>query len=388
MKIVIAPDSFKESLSALEVAAAIEAGFRQVFPHASYLKKPMADGGEGMAQTLLDALGGRWVETVAADPLGRPIPARFALTDDGVAVIEMAVASGLALVPPAQRNPLLASSRGTGDLIRAALDAGARRFVLGIGGSASNDGGAGMLQALGVGLADASGRELPPGGGALGRLAAIDVSSLDRRLAECRFDVACDVSNPLTGPQGSSAVFGPQKGATPEMAALLDAGLAHFARLLARDLKQDVADVPGAGAAGGLGAAALAVLHGRLRSGSELVAECIGLDEAVRDADLVITGEGRIDSQSVRGKTPIGVARVAQRHGVPVIALGGSLAADYAAVHEHGVQAAFAAVSRPCSLEAALREAAANLQTAARNMAALLRLGMRLPADCGARAQD
>ena len=238
-----------------------------------------------------------------------------------LAVIEMAAASGLEMVPPERRNPLSATSRGTGELILHALDAGVRRFVLGVGGSATNDGGAGMLQALGVRLLDEAGQELAAGGAALARLHRIDVSQLDPRVKDSEFNIACDVSNPLVGPNGASAIFGPQKGATPDMVAQLDACLAHYGRLIARDLGQDVADMPGAGAGGGIAAAMVVFLGGRLRPGIEIIAEAVGLDQAVRDADLVITGEGRIDGQSVNGKTPVGVARVAKRHGKPVIAI-------------------------------------------------------------------
>ena len=378
MKIVIAPDSFKESLSALQVAQAIEAGFREIFPDAEYCKLPMADGGEGTVQALLDSSGGQWRRATVRGPLGVPTEADYGLTTQYLAVIEMAAASGLALVAPAERNPLLTSSYGTGELISAALNAGARRFLLGIGGSATNDGGAGMLQALGVRLLDVNGADLAPGGGALAQLARIDAAALDARIRDCVFDVACDVDNPLTGAQGASAIFGPQKGATPAMVEQLDRNLRHFAALIERDIGIAVDTVPGAGAAGGMGAALLAFMQGQLRSGSEIVAEAIGLDAALSNADLAITGEGRIDSQTIQGKTPIGVARIAERHGCPVIAIAGCLAADSGVVHQHGLLATLAAVSRACSLEEALAEAEHNLRRAARNAAALLRLGMEL----------
>lgn len=379
MKIVIAPDSFKESLTAMAVANEIEAGFREFFPDAQYVKLPVADGGEGTVQAMIDASGGRRVALTVSGPLGEPVDAFYGLMGDGAtAVIEMAAASGLELVPPAQRNPLRTSSRGTGELIRDALDAGARRFVLGVGGSATNDGGAGMVQALGGRLLDEAGNELPAGGGALDRLRHIDLSGLDARIKDCVFDIACDVSNPLVGPQGASHIFGPQKGATPAMVEQLDANLRHYADVIARELGHQVAGVPGAGAGGGIGAAMLVFLGGRLRPGSEIVTAAVGLDAAVADADLVITGEGRIDSQSIHGKTPIGVARVAQRHGKPVIAIAGSLAPGAAVVHQHGIQAVFGAVSRPCTVEQALAEAAQNVRSAARNIAAVLSLGTKL----------
>jgi glycerate kinase len=282
------------------------------------------------------------------------------------------------LVPPARRNPLRTSSRGTGELIRAALDAGARHLILGIGGSATNDGGAGMVQALGARLLDAAGEELDGSGGDLARLERIDVSGLDRRLAACRIEVACDVDNPLTGPRGAAAVFGPQKGATPEMVHTLDANLARFARIVERDLGVAVADLPGAGAAGGMGAAMVAFFGATLKPGIEIVTAAVDLDGQVRDADLVITGEGRIDAQTVHGKTPIGVARVARRHGKPVIGVAGSLGTDVGVVHAHGIDAVFSVLNRPCTLDEALREAGANVELGARNIAATLRLGAGL----------
>jgi len=388
MKIVIAPDSFKESLSALQVAAAIEAGMRDVFPDADYVKLPVADGGEGTVQAMIDATGGQRIEARVTGPLGEPADAFYGRTGDGLAVIEMAAASGLEMVPPGRRDPRVTTSRGTGELILHALDAGSRHFVLGVGGSATNDGGAGMLQALGVRLLDADGLDIGPGGGALARLARIDASGLDPRIPISEFQVACDVSNPLTGPRGASAIFGPQKGATPAMVEQLDANLAHYADVIARDVEGDAGrdrrDMAGAGAGGGIALAMVVFLAGRLRPGIEIVTEAVKLDAAVRGADLVITGEGRIDSQTVNGKTPMGVARVAGVHGIPVIAIGGGLAADAGAVHAHGIEAVFAAVSRPCTVAEALAAAQANLRAAARNVAAALRLGARLGARFGA----
>ncbi|MBR0567567.1 glycerate kinase [Azoarcus sp. L1K30] len=376
MKIVIAPDSYKESLSALEVAKAIEAGFRTVFPDAEYVSLPVADGGEGTVDAMVAATAGRRCECEVNGPLGKPVRAFYGLTGDGAtAVIEMAAASGLALLAPPDRNPLLTGSHGTGELIRAALDAGARHLILGIGGSATNDGGAGMLQVLGVRLLDASGTELPPGGGALARLDRIDASGLDARLAACRIEVACDVDNPLTGPRGASAVFGPQKGATPDMVAQLDANLTRFADIIRRDVGVAVADVPGAGAAGGMGAAMLAFFGAELRPGIDIVTTAVGLERHLADADLVITGEGRIDSQTIHGKTPIGVARVAKRHGKPVIGIAGGLSADVGIVHVHGIDAVFSVVYRPCTLEEAMAEAAVNVERTARNVAAVFRIG-------------
>jgi len=383
MKIVIAPDSFKESLSAMEVAIAIEAGFSEIFPHATYLKIPLADGGEGTVQAMIDATAGRRIELSVCGPLGEPVQAFYGLTGGTnssplVAIIEMAAASGLELVPPSLRNPLRTSSYGTGELIRCALDAGARRFVLGVGGSATNDGGAGMLQALGVRLRNAQGIDLGPGGGALAQLEHIDVVHLDPRINDCVFDIACDVSNPLVGPEGASAIFGPQKGATADMVQELDANLRHYADVIARDFGQDIAHILGGGAGGGIAAAMMVFLGGRLRPGSEIINDTIGLDRIIRDADLVITGEGRIDSQTIHGKTPIGVARVAKRYDKPVIAIAGCLTPTTAIVHRHGIDAVFSAVSRPCTIHEALAEAAFNVRTAARNIAATLHIGTQL----------
>lgn len=376
MKIVIAPDSFKESLTAPEVATAIEAGFREVFPDAEYVKLPMADGGEGTVAALVSATGGELRETSVTDPLGGRITAHFGLTGDGAtAIIEMAAASGLALVLPPRRNPLVTTSHGTGELITAALDTGARHFIIGIGGSATNDGGAGMLQAMGVRLLDGDGKESGPGGGNLAQLDRIDVTDLDTLLAECRIEVACDVTNPLTGPDGASAVYGPQKGATPEMVATLDGNLRHFAACIREQLGIEVETVPGVGAAGGMGAALIAFLKAQLRPGIDIVMEAAGLDAAVRDADLVITGEGRIDSQTVQGKAPIGVARVAKRYNKPVIAIAGSVAEDADVVLQHGIDAVFSVLNRVGTLEEAMAQAAANVRTTARNVAACIKVG-------------
>jgi glycerate kinase len=378
MKVVIAPDSFKESLSAPEVAEQVAAGFREVFPDADYALVPLADGGEGTVAAMVAATGGRIVSVSVTGPLGTRVTAFYGLTGDGqTAVIEMAAASGLELVPPGKRNPLITTSYGTGELIRAALDAGVSGIVIGIGGSATNDGGAGMLQALGMQLLDAEGVEIGFGGGALARLERIDACGLDPRLGEVIISVACDVENPLLGAKGASAVFGPQKGATPEMVGQLDASLAHYAAVIVRDLGREVTTTPGAGAAGGMGAALLA-LGGRLRPGIEIVLQAVGFEAIARDADLIITGEGRIDSQTVCGKTPHGVARIAKSLDKPVIALAGSLAADVDLVYAHGIDAVFSAVPRPCSLENALADAGANVRRTARNIAATIKLSRGL----------
>lgn len=377
MKIVIAPDSFKESLSAPEVAAAIARGWQQVFPEAECLLRPMADGGEGTVDALLAAVGGQRRECRVRGPLGEPVAAHWGWLGQDTAVIEMAAASGLHRVPRERRDARLASSYGTGELILQALDAGARRIILGLGGSASNDAGAGLLQALGMRLLDARGKELGPGGAALAGLERLDPGALDARLRGVRIEVAADVDNPLCGPRGASAVFGPQKGATPEQVVELDAALGRFAAVATAALGEDHARFPGAGAAGGLGFAARAFLAASFRPGIELVAELSGLAAAVAGADLVITGEGRMDAQTLHGKAPVGVARVAKRAGVPVIALAGSLGEGYQALHDAGIEAAFSLAPGPISLEQALASAAEQLQARAVDIARLWRLAGR-----------
>lgn len=378
MKIVIAPDSYKESLSAFEVASCIEAGFREIFPQADYLKLPMADGGEGTVEVMVAATSGRKIDVEVTGPLGEKVMAFFGLSGDGqCAFIEMAAASGLELVPGQRRNPLKTTSYGTGELIRCALDQGVQHCIIGIGGSATNDGGAGMVQALGARLLDNQGEELGFGGAALARLASIDISELDPRIQQCKFEIACDVTNPLTGNNGASAIFGPQKGATPQMVEQLDLALQHYAQMIKYWLDSDVEQVAGAGAAGGMGAALLAFCRAELRQGIEIVTDALGLDALVRDATLVITGEGRFDSQSINGKVPIGVARVAKRYHKPVIGIAGSLSSDVSVVHQHGVDAVFSVLYRICTLEEALADAGENVRMTARNIAAVLKLGQQ-----------
>lgn len=371
MKLVIAPDSFKESLSARAVADAIAAGWARVYPDAELLLCPMADGGEGTVDAVLAATGGERQQTEVSGPLGDPVSATWGLLPGQRAVIEMAEASGLHRVERARRNVLTASSYGTGELIRAALDAGVRRMVLGLGGSATNDGGAGLLCALGVRMLDVDGRDLPPGGAALARLRHIDLTGLDTRLAQVEVLVAADVDNPLCGPRGASAVFGPQKGATPAQVEQLDAALEHYADVMASTLGEDLRNLPGVGAAGGLGFAARAVLKAAFRPGVELVAELAGLAEALQGADLVITGEGRLDGQSLHGKTPVGVARIARAAGVPVIALAGSLGEGYQRLYAEGIGAAFSLAPGPLSLEQAMAEAGQQLSARAADLARL-----------------
>ncbi|MQR94689.1 glycerate kinase [Fictibacillus phosphorivorans] len=377
MKIVIAPDSFKESISAAEVCRAVEAGFKKTFPHAQYVHVPVGDGGEGTVTSVVDATGGKLVEVEATGPLGETVDAFYGVTgDEKTAVIEMAAASGLHLVPREKRNPCVTTTRGTGELILDALDRGVERIVLGLGGSATNDGGTGMASALGVKFLNVKGEELPAGGEALRELLTIDVSGLDDRLQSVKVDVACDVTNPLTGPHGASAVFGPQKGATPEMVGILDESLKRYAEVVERNLGVAVDELAGAGAAGGLGAGVVAFLDGKLQSGIDLVLDVVHFEDRVQDADLVIVGEGRIDSQTIHGKAPVGVAKRAKAvvNGVPVVAIAGSIGPDYEAVYDHGIDAVFSVMNGVVTLEEALLLGAQNVEKTAENIARLIHL--------------
>lgn len=377
MKIVIAPDSYKESLSASEVAQAIEKGFREIFPDAQYVSVPVADGGEGTVEAMIAATQGTEYTAQVTGPLGEPVEACWGISGDGkTAFIEMAAASGLALVPPSQRNPLVTTSRGTGELILQALEHGARNIIIGIGGSATNDGGAGMVQALGAKLCDANGTDIGNGGGSLIGLNSIDITQLDPRLRECTIRVACDVTNPLTGEKGASRVFGPQKGATEELIVELDRNLDHYADVIKKSLRIDVKQVPGAGAAGGMGAALMAFLGAELRSGIEIVTQALNLEEHIHDCTWVVTGEGRIDSQSINGKVPVGVAQVAKKYHKPVIGIAGSLTKDVGIVHQYGIDAVFSVLTSISTLEDAFRGAFDNIYRASRNIAATLQVGM------------
>ncbi|MDW4510658.1 glycerate kinase [Priestia megaterium] len=378
MKIVIAPDSFKESLTALNVCEAVEKGIRTHFPNAEISKVPMADGGEGTVQSLVDATGGQIIQAKVTGPLGKEVEAFYGILGDGkAAVIEMAAASGLHHVPVDKRNPFITTTRGTGELILKALDHKVKHIIIGIGGSATNDGGAGMAKALGAKLIDANGAEIKEGGGSLNQLAAIDLTNLDSRLAEVKVEVACDVDNPLTGETGASAVFGPQKGATPDIVKQLDRNLAHYAAVIEKEMDIHIQNVPGAGAAGGLGGGLLAFLSAELKPGVDIVIEATQLESYIKDADLVITGEGRIDGQTIYGKTPIGVAKTAKKHSVPVIAIAGSIGAGSEAVYEHGISALFSVVPGAVDLSEALAKAVENIERTAKNVASVIRLGIK-----------
>lgn len=379
MKIIIAPDSFKESVSASRCAQAIKAGFTSIFPQAECICLPIADGGEGTVEAMVEATAGKMVMLPVMGPMGDFVGAFYGLSGDGqTAFIEMAAASGLMLVPPGERNPLRATSYGTGELIRHALDAGVRHIILGIGGSATVDGGMGMAQALGARFVDERGENVGLGGGALQRLVNVDLRDLDPRLRECRIDVACDVDNPLLGERGAAAVFGPQKGACVEMVAVLERGLHNYARVLLAATGQDVTTIAGGGAAGGMGAAARVFLNATLKSGIDIVLEAVHLEEALRDADLAITGEGRMDSQTVGGKAPVGVARLAKKHGIPVIGIAGVLGDGVEAVHQHGIDAVFSILPALAPLDEVLERGEQNLYACARNIACAIRVGQNI----------
>lgn len=381
MKIVIAPDSFKENLTSLQVATAIEKGIKRVLPNADCVKIPMADGGEGTVQALVDATGGRIVRKQVTGPMGNPVNARFGLLGDGkTAVIEMAEASGLPLVEKSERDPSKASTYGTGELIKYALHRGVEAVIVGIGGSATVDGGAGMAQALGVRFMDKSGKPLADraSGGMLKQIFAIDSSALDPRVRRSKIVIACDVNNPLYGPRGAARVFGPQKGASPAMVKRLDDNLKHFGILLKKTFEEDIAKVPGAGAAGGLGAGLVAFAGAKMKRGIELVVKITGLERGLKHADLVITGEGRVDFQTAFGKTPAGVAEAAKRFKVPVIAIGGGLADDARGVFEHGIDGLASAAARDMDLAEAMRLSRVHLENAAERVMRLLLVGQKL----------
>lgn len=370
MKIAIAPDSFKECLTADEVAGAIEEGVRRALPDCVTVCVPMADGGEGTVDALIAATNGRIVELTGTGPMGTPVATRYGLLGDGEsAVIEMAAVSGLPLVRTEERDPRIATTYGTGELLCDALNRGASRIIIGLGGSATNDGGAGAAQALGVSLRDAAGRELPWGGAALARLATIDLSRRHPRLNQCVLEAACDVDNPLCGPTGASRVYGPQKGAGPTVVEELDAALRHFGDVIEAQLGVPVLDVPGAGAAGGLGAGLVAFAGGVLRPGVDIVADACKLTSRIAGAELVITGEGRIDAQTPHGKTPAGVAKAARQLGIPVVAIAGSLGPGYDAVHDYGIREVISIQSGTMSLAEAMARAPELLAAAAERVA-------------------
>lgn len=376
MRIVVAPDSFKGSLSAVSVADAMERGIVSVFPDASVIKVPIADGGEGTVEALVAAVGGQILKQSVTGPLGGKIEAIWGILSDGeTAVIEMAAASGLPLVPKDKRDPRFTTTLGTGELVKAALDRGLKKIIIGIGGSATNDGGAGFVRALGVRFYDASGQDLPEGGAALAKLDKVDTTGLDPRLADTTILVACDVDNPLCGPRGASAVYGPQKGATPEMVQELDKALAHYAILARGATGRNIADMPGAGAAGGLGAGLLYFTGAALRPGVEIVLETVGFPAMVETANFIITGEGRTDFQTAFGKAPVGVAKIAKQFGKPVICLSGGLGKGADDVLAQGIDAIMSIVPGPMSLDECMSSSDTLVEAAAARLCRLVRAG-------------
>jgi glycerate kinase len=379
LKVVAAPQTFKGSISALNAAEAISIGVKNIYPSAEVLLCPVADGGDGTLETLVEVSNGNIVECVVEGPTGTPVEAQWgAMGDEQTAVIEMARTSGLALLDLNERDPLNASTYGLGEAILSALDQNYRKFIIGIGGSATNDGGAGMAQAVGISLKDEFGKEIPRGGAALSKLHSIDTSGIDPRIKQSEFMVACDVNNPLTGPEGASAVYGPQKGATPEMITQLDEALKNFAETILRDLGEKVEHISGAGAAGGLGAGMMAFMGGTLKPGVDIVLDTVGLADKLKGTDIVITGEGGIDFQTVYDKAPIGVAKLAKNLGIPTIALAGLVGKDFQVVHREGIESVFSIVNGPMTLENASSNAHRLIVESTEQVMRLLRVGTTL----------
>lgn len=378
MKIVIAPDSFKESLSAKQVCECIEAGFSEVFPHADYTHLPLADGGEGTVDVLLQGLDGEVRQSQVTGPLGEVVDAQWALLDKGqTALIEFAAASGLGLISPEQRNPAITTSYGTGELINEALNHGVTKVLLGLGGSATNDAGAGIVQAMGAKLLNSQGNELPFGGAALADIAQIDLSNIHPRSKEVEFIVACDVANPLIGEQGASYVFGPQKGASPELVKSLDNALAHFAAVSAKQTSVNHTMSQGFGAAGGTPMGLSLIFDIQIKQGIEMVLDALDADTVLQGADLVVTGEGQMDNQTLQGKTPFGIAKRAQSKGIPTIGIAGSLGQEIDELYGT-IISTFATVRSPQPLQQVLAEANSNVTRTARNIAATLKLGSKI----------
>ncbi len=375
MKFLLAPDSFKECMTAKEAALVMKEAILRVFPDAETILLPVADGGEGTLDVLTYATGGTMYETRVTGPLGDPVRARYSILGDGrTAVVEMAQASGLHLVPPARRNPLLATSYGTGELIKAALGHPIENLIVTIGGSATNDCGVGMLQALGARICDDRHRPVSFGGGSLGDVSDIDLSSLDPRLKKITIKIACDVTNPLVGPRGASHVFGPQKGATSEMVNQLDVNLTHFADLVLKKTGVSLHHVPGAGAAGGMGAALL-LCGGNLVPGIDLVLDVLSFEDRLAGVDYVLTGEGKIDDQTPDGKVIAGIVKRAKKANVPVIAFAGSVLPGYERLYEQGLLSAHSIILQPCTLEEALERGAENLLHTVENVVRTLKTG-------------
>lgn len=376
LRIIVAPDSFKGSVSALGVANAMEKGILSIFPESEVIKVPIADGGEGTVEAMVTATGGRMLTERVIGPLGETHEAFWGILGDGkTAVIEMAAASGLPLVPTELRDPRITTTYGTGQLMKAALDAGVTAIIIGIGGSATNDGGVGMAQALGGKFLDENGQEIPYGGKALEKLRRIDLSELDSRLQKLDIMVACDVDNPLCGICGASAVYGPQKGATPEMVKELDASLENYAKIAQAVTGKEIIECPGAGAAGGLGAGLLFFTNAQLRPGVEIVLEITKFSQLVANAQLVITGEGRTDFQTAFGKAPVGVAKLAKQYDVPVICLSGGLGTGADDVLEHGIDGLMSVVPQPMTLKECMDNGSALIEAAAARLCSIIKIG-------------
>jgi len=378
MKIIVAPDSFKGSLTSMQAAEAIERGIKKAAltskENVEIIKVPMADGGEGTVEAIISAVGGKIIQTKVFDPLGRKIDSFFGVLPDNTAVIEMAAASGLNLLTVEERNPMKTTSYGTGQLIKEALDIGCKNIIIGIGGSATNDGGVGMAQALGVEFLDKEGKQIGFGGQELSKIYIIDISNLDIRVKNAKFTIASDVKNPLCGSEGASAIYGPQKGATPEMIKILDKNLDHLAKIIKRDLGKDIKDLPGAGAAGGLGAALMAFLDAQLRPGIEIVMELSNFKEKVKDADIIFTGEGSTDYQTKFGKVPFGVGQVARKYNKPVVCVSGSLLEGHEQLYEYGISAMFSILNKPMDLKEAMERGEELLYKTSENLFRLLLL--------------
>ena len=376
MKIVVAPQAFKGSLSATEVGNSMIKGIENVIANSTNLLVPIADGGDGTLETLVESSQGKINLIKVTGPLGEQQNSAWgALGRNKTAIIEMARSSGLALVPINKLNPQISTTYGLGEVILDALDQGYRDFIIGIGGSATNDAGAGMAQALGAKLLDSNGNELPFGGESLSKLNSINIDGIDTRIKESNFAIACDVNNPLTGPEGASAIYGPQKGATPEMVNTLDQALTNFAKIVEKDLGIKINNVEGSGAAGGLGGGLIAFLNGKLRKGVDIVLDFVDIDKALINTNLVITGEGQLDFQTIYNKAPIGVAKRAKHLGIPVIAISGSLGENFSVVHEHGIDAASSIVSKPMTLEEASKNAPELISTATEQALRYMKIG-------------
>jgi glycerate 2-kinase len=374
MKFILAPDSFKESMSAKKAALAMEKGIKKVFPDAECVIIPMADGGEGTVQSFVDGTNGKIISVEVIGPLGEKVKAEYGLLGNGqTAVIEMASTSGIELIKKEKRDPSITTSFGTGELIKHAMGQGVKNILIGIGGSATNDGGVGMLQALGVSFKDKEGNELPYGGGSLGRLHSIDLSGIDKRIYSTKIEVACDVTNPLIGKNGASYIFGPQKGATSEVVEELERNLTHYAQMIKTELGIDIATVEGAGAAGGLGAGLLAFLNAELKKGINLVIEHTNLKERMIGASYVFTGEGSIDGQTVYGKTPFGVASTARELNIPVVAFAGKIGKGSDVLYDYGFTAIVGILRDLTSLEESLKMGQVNLENAVENVCRLIK---------------